>query len=214
MVCENCTREHDGSYGSGRFCGQRCARGFSTKGSREDISEQVSETLRSKGIRPPKQYEFKSGDANLNKTLDRRRKISESNTLHQRKRMSEDLSRWKNGELQPSARRAKNLLIFEFGEKYSECGWAERNSHSNTIPVELEHRDGDCYNNAYSNVCLLCPNDHSLTSTFRGLNVGKGKGREFYKVVSRWAKENHVRGIWKSKRSMVPPAGIEPASIA
>ena len=31
MICENCGKEHDGSYGSGRFCCKECARSFSTK---------------------------------------------------------------------------------------------------------------------------------------------------------------------------------------
>jgi len=30
-ICENCGKEHDGSYGSGRFCCKECARSFSTK---------------------------------------------------------------------------------------------------------------------------------------------------------------------------------------
>ncbi len=31
VICENCGKEHDGTYGSGRFCSKECARGFSTK---------------------------------------------------------------------------------------------------------------------------------------------------------------------------------------
>mgnify|MGYP001378706026 CR=1 FL=1 len=31
MICENCQKEHNGSYGSGRFCSKECARSFSTK---------------------------------------------------------------------------------------------------------------------------------------------------------------------------------------
>lgn len=31
MKCENCGKEHDGSYGSGRFCCKECARSYSTK---------------------------------------------------------------------------------------------------------------------------------------------------------------------------------------
>ena len=31
MKCENCGKEHDGSYGSGRFCCKECAKSFSTK---------------------------------------------------------------------------------------------------------------------------------------------------------------------------------------
>ena len=31
MKCENCGKEHDGSYKSGRFCCEKCARSYSTK---------------------------------------------------------------------------------------------------------------------------------------------------------------------------------------
>ena len=31
MKCEKCNKEHDGSYGSGRFCCDKCARSFSSK---------------------------------------------------------------------------------------------------------------------------------------------------------------------------------------
>lgn len=31
MKCENCNKEHDGSYGSGRFCCKKCAMSWSTK---------------------------------------------------------------------------------------------------------------------------------------------------------------------------------------
>lgn len=31
MKCENCNKDHEGTYGSGRFCSSKCARSFSTK---------------------------------------------------------------------------------------------------------------------------------------------------------------------------------------
>lgn len=66
------------------------------------------------------------------------------------------------------------------GEKCELCGWAERNKTSGNIPVELEHTDGTWTNNRPDNIRLLCPNCHSLTSTFRGLNRGKGRcGRKW-----------------------------------
>jgi hypothetical protein len=46
MACENCEGSNDGSYGSGRFCSQKCARGFATKQRREAINRQVSLKLR------------------------------------------------------------------------------------------------------------------------------------------------------------------------
>lgn len=47
-ICENCGKEHDGSYGSGRFCSCRCAKSFSTKLKRKEINERVSRTLKAK----------------------------------------------------------------------------------------------------------------------------------------------------------------------
>ena len=45
MYCENCNKEHDGSYGSGRFCSTKCSRGFSTKAKRSLINEKVRKKL-------------------------------------------------------------------------------------------------------------------------------------------------------------------------
>ena len=39
MICENCGKEHNGSYGSGRFCSKECARSFSTKKSHNQFKE-------------------------------------------------------------------------------------------------------------------------------------------------------------------------------
>lgn len=38
------------------------------------------------------------------------------------------------------------------------------------IPIELEHKDGNPCNNELTNLTLLCPNCHALTSTYRGKN--------------------------------------------
>jgi hypothetical protein len=48
MVCENCKNQHDGSYGSGRFCSVKCSRGFSTKEKRKEINKAVSKKLKLK----------------------------------------------------------------------------------------------------------------------------------------------------------------------
>ena len=39
MICENCGKEHDGSYGSGRFCSKECAKSYSTKQSQGQLKE-------------------------------------------------------------------------------------------------------------------------------------------------------------------------------
>lgn len=69
----------------------------------------------------------------------------------------------------------RKLLIHKYGAKCMECGWDKINQYSNKCPIELEHIDGNHNNNNVENLRLLCPNCHSLTSTYKGLNRGKGR---------------------------------------
>lgn len=54
-----------------------------------------------------------------------------------------------------------------------QCGWAER-TEDGYLPLELDHINGDRYDNRLENLRVLCPNCHSLTSSHRG-RCGKGK---------------------------------------
>lgn len=49
MPCESCGCDLLTSYGSGRFCGVKCARGFSTKSKRSEINDRVRQTLTGRG---------------------------------------------------------------------------------------------------------------------------------------------------------------------
>ncbi len=42
MICENCNKEHNGIFGSGRFCSKECAKSFSTKEKRKEINKKIS----------------------------------------------------------------------------------------------------------------------------------------------------------------------------
>lgn len=44
--CEYCNTLHEGKYGSGRFCCNKCARRFSSSVNREKTNKKVSETLK------------------------------------------------------------------------------------------------------------------------------------------------------------------------
>jgi hypothetical protein len=70
---------------------------------------------------------------------------------------------------------SKKFLINLHGAKCMECGWDKINLHTNKVPIELEHIDGNSTNNELSNLKLLCPNCHSLTSTYKALNKGNGR---------------------------------------
>ena len=59
------------------------------------------------------------------------------------------------------------------------CGWAKR-APDGRIPVELDHINGDRFDNRIENLRILCPNCHSLQHTHRGMNQkrrGGGIGR-------------------------------------
>lgn len=66
--------------------------------------------------------------------------------------------------------------IFEkFKNKCCICSWSEINPYTNTRPLEIDHIDGNSNNNSEDNLRLICPNCHSLTSTYRGANRGHGR---------------------------------------
>ena len=66
-------------------------------------------------------------------------------------------------------------MIERAGERCQRCGWGELNPFTGRVPLEIEHIDGNWRNNDPANVCVLCPNCHSLTATFRGANRGRGR---------------------------------------
>lgn len=60
-------------------------------------------------------------------------------------------------------------------------GWGEINPATGHSPLEIDHIDGDAYNNKPDNLIVLCPNCHALTGTYRTLN----------KVSSRTYRKNY-----------------------
>lgn len=49
-------------------------------------------------------------------------------------------------------------------------GWSVKNPVTDRVPLEVDHIDGDCYNNTEGNLIVLCPNCHSITPTYGALN--------------------------------------------
>jgi hypothetical protein len=90
------------------------------------------------------------------------------------------VKKWLKGEISGAAQGGasafiKRYLRETYGNKCSLCGWCEINPVTNNVPIELDHIDGNHKNNEPENVRLLCPNCHSLTSTYKALNTGNGR---------------------------------------
>ncbi len=97
----------------------------------------------------------------------------------------------------PQSKWLRKYLVWKFGEKCSRCGWAERNARTGNVPIEVEHIDGDWQNNSLENLTLLCPNCHSLTATYRGLNRGRGRAERL------GGRGNPLRGATKPRERLV-----------
>jgi hypothetical protein len=99
---------------------------------------------------------------------------------------------WKNG-LKNGARgvRAKNFsghivryLLGKYDNACSKCGWDKVNQLTGKCPLEIDHINGNSEDNSEANLQLLCPNCHSLTSTYKNLNFGNGR---------LWRREKYVK---------------------
>lgn len=128
---------------------------------------------------------------NCNKSLRKSSKKYCSKKCEHDYHYKEFIKRWKNGDVNGSIGNAwidvsghiKRYLFEKYNNKCSRCGWSEINPYTNTLPLEIEHIDGNAINNREDNLTLLCPNCHSLTKTYRGAN--KGNGSRGIKWISR-----------------------------
>ena len=117
---------------------------------------------------------------NCNKEIKKRSKYC-SNKCQKEYQYKTYINKWKNnqingmrGEYQISSY-IKTYLFNKYNNKCARCGWGEINKYTNKIPLEIEHIDGNYKNNIEENLILLCPNCHSLTSTYKGANLNKGR---------------------------------------
>lgn len=74
----------------------------------------------------------------------------------------------KNGGLKGAIRR---YLLSVANYSCSICGWDKVNPATNKSTLEIDHIDGDAFNNNIENLRVLCPNCHSLTPTYKALNT-------------------------------------------
>ena len=99
------------------------------------------------------------------------------------------IDKWKDGKVSglkgkyQISNHIRRYLFEKYGNRCYRCGWGERNSYTGVVPLEIEHINGNFADNSEDNLVLLCPNCHSLTSTYKGANRGNGrKDRKKYSL--------------------------------
>lgn len=81
--------------------------------------------------------------------------------------------------------RAYMLDIADY--KCQMCGFNTPHPTDNSTILELDHIDGDCQNNTFSNLRVLCPNCHALTPSYRARNKGNSTRATHYLRVTKKA---------------------------
>jgi len=114
MLCEYCSKEHDGSYATGRFCNRGCASGYCTRKRRKEINQKVSNSLT--GRISPRRGILYSLDltAEQREIRSKRWKVIQRNLAD--KKFAEKLLLWKEKKIQPGESSCRNILIFERGK--------------------------------------------------------------------------------------------------
>lgn len=82
-------------------------------------------------------------------------------------------SDWLSGKIKLKNRPLRRVLALINGYSCSVCKISEWNGLP--ITLEVEHKNGNSEDSSLENVCLICPNCHSQTPTYKGANRGNGR---------------------------------------
>ena len=95
------------------------------------------------------------------------------------------ISEWLDGN-QTGNKGEKSLQLSDHVRRYlhdingtacSKCGWDEKHPVDGRTLTEVDHIDGNASNSTLNNLRILCPNCHSMTTTFRARNKQSSRER-------------------------------------
>jgi hypothetical protein len=215
MKCKKCNNDFTEKYSkwsNGEFCSKECATKYS-RNQIKKLTKKVNCITCQKEIEVDirassklckcddcrKRYKnkrSKNGTIILNKCLscskDTKHKKYCSSECQQKFHYINYINQWKQNIVDgtKSAGNAisnyvRRYLWIKYDNKCSRCGWDKPNPITKRPVLEIEHIDGNSNNNKEENLDLICPNCHSLTSTYKALNKGNGnrKRLKYHKMI-------------------------------
>lgn len=131
-ICEYCGKEHDGSFGSGRFCCSECSHKYSSNTNKEERLNNISKSL--KGRPSPLKGKKFGEDSRIHKlSKETKEKISKSLKNNPNLKGSEILKNYRDNE-SPEQKNSRLKKISETNKRlYKEGkikGWNSRNKKS------------------------------------------------------------------------------------
>jgi hypothetical protein len=96
-----------------------------------------------------------------------------STACHQTYQSKQYIDDWLAGGKVPGPRTLRKYLAEERGKKCEVCAIIDWNGKP--ITLEVDHVDGNPYNNLPDNLRFICPNCHSQTDTYKNKNKGNGR---------------------------------------
>ena len=189
-ICSECFSEYSSSERHSRFCSSSCAATYTNQRKRR-FKWTDAQRLAASKHKDPNRIIAKSDTSGALSSSERQPSIK-SACLHCGKTVSNSASKYCSQKCSTEARKAARdfrylsgadrkvtndwlygFLVRTRGNKCSVCGiehWNDR-----PIRLEVEHSNGNSDDNDPENVCLICPNCHSQTDTYKGKNRGQGR---------------------------------------
>ena len=161
MKCQKCGAEHDGSFGSGKFCSKSCA---NSRVHSEETKRKVSESL--KGNQP--------WNTGTNLSEEHKQKIAHYNTGKIRPRISDADAFIENSGLARHLIKKRIIRDKLLEYKCSCCGLGD-SWNGKTLSLQLDHINGINNDHRLENLRFLCPNCHTQQDTYAAKNIVKQK---------------------------------------
>lgn len=175
--CEVCSKEFESLKSENRrFCSKSCSATHNNKGVVRNYEDGFYSLLKPnnnlEGCEIEKRiFNCSFCNKEITKNIRRNRKFCSNGCSNNYKKEKKD-KQIENGEISYH----KTLKRYLLERREYKCEICEISVWmNNSVPLILDHINGDTYDNLPANLRLICPNCDAQTDTYKGKNKGKGR---------------------------------------